>query len=73
MKTLKDKIEELLSHDTPSNYDCWESAEESIFEELTEEEQEEYQNLDGSIVEEWFAANEETESDEDESEQQTED
>jgi len=72
MKTLKDKIEELLSNDTPSNYDCWESAEESIFEELTEEEQEEYQNLDGSIVEEWFAANEETEAEE-ESETETED
>jgi len=62
MKTpLESKITALLTLDTPNNYGCWEDAEESILEELTDKESEEYTNSGSSMVEEWFAANEEEE------------
>lgn len=58
---LRRKLEEFLSLDSPANYDCWEDAEESILEDLTEAEAEEYTQAGDPIIEEWFAANEETE------------
>lgn len=54
---LKQKIELALNLDTPSNYICWEDAEESIMEELTSSEAHEYCNSGDSLVEEWFIAN----------------
>ena len=63
---LTRKIEEILAIDTPSNYECWEDAEESILEELTETESEQYQESCSSMIEDWFAANEETEDQDDE-------
>lgn len=66
-KELEAKITALLAIDSPSNYMYWEDAEESILDELTDEESEEYTNEGCSMVEEWFAANEEeNEEDEDE-------
>ena len=58
-KELETKITALLALDSPANYMCWEDAEESILDELTDEEAEEYTNEGCSMVEEWFAANEE--------------
>jgi hypothetical protein len=69
---LKNKIAELLNLDTPSNYVCWEDAEESIVDELSDEDRDSYFESCSSMIEEWFCANEETESDE-ESETETED
>jgi hypothetical protein len=67
-KELETKITALLALDSPANYMCWEDAEESILDELTDEESEEYTNEGCSMVEEWFAANEEeNEEEEDES------
>ena len=66
-KELKAKITALLALDSPANYMCWEDAEESILDDLTDEESEEYANEGCSMVEEWFAANEEeNEEEEDE-------
>jgi len=69
---LKNKITELLNHDTPSNYECWEDAEESIVDELGDDDRDAYFESCSSMIEEWFYANEETESDE-ELETETED
>lgn len=63
---LTAKIAALLSIDSPANYNCWEDAEEGILDELTDEEAEEYTNSGESPVEEWFAANEEEEGEEEE-------
>ena len=66
-KELETKIAALLALDSPANYMCWEDAEESILDELTDEESEEYTNEGCSMVEEWFTANEEeNEEEEDE-------
>jgi hypothetical protein len=66
-KELETKITAILALDSPANYMFWEDAEESILDELTDEESEEYTNEGCSMVEEWFAANEEeNEEDEDE-------
>ena len=55
--TLKQKIESFLDLDCPSNYDCWEDAEESILEELSDEECDEYAEQSDISIEEWFIAN----------------
>ena len=50
--------------DTPSNYECWEDAEESIADELSDDERDAYFESCSSMIEEWFIANQETELDE---------
>lgn len=54
---LEAKVASILEFDSPKNYACWEDAEESVLEELTDEEAEEYTSGGYSTVEEWFANN----------------